>query len=141
MIVIKQTYPMISKSERPLNLMIQTSKEDYYIFLDTLLEIHSSYKREILNYFYNSRTSFPYSMFIARKELFDEFCEFIFPVLLVWRKNQKHGYTRQRRVMGYLGEYSLGLLLHVNILDIILFHSNFILIKKYIPKSNSILCS
>ena len=110
MIVIKQTYPMISKSERPLNLMIQTSKEDYYIFLDTLLEIHSSYKREILNYFYNSRTSFPYSMFIARKELFDEFCEFIFPVLFsVEEKIKKHGYTRQRRVMGYLGEYSLGL--------------------------------
>ena len=58
----------------------------------------------------NSRTSFPYSMFIARKELFDEFCEFIFPVLFsVEEKIKKHGYTRQRRVMGYLGEYSLGL--------------------------------
>lgn len=33
MIVIKQTYPMISKSERPLNLMIQTSKRIIIFFL------------------------------------------------------------------------------------------------------------
>lgn len=110
MIVVKQSCPMISKSERPLNLIIQTSKEDYFIFLDTLLAFHPNYEHEILDYFYNSRKSFPYSMFIARKELFDEFCEFIFPVLFeVEKKIMKHGYSRQKRVMGYLGEYSLGM--------------------------------
>lgn len=110
MIVIKQSHPMISKSERPLNLIIQTSKEDYFIFLDTLLDFYPEYKQEILDYFYNSRKSFPYSMFIARKELYDEFCAFMFPVLFeVEKKIIKHGYTRQKRVMGYLGECSLGL--------------------------------
>lgn len=57
MIVIKQTYPMISKSERPLNLMIQTSKEDYYIFLIRYLKSIQVITGDI-ELFYNSRTSF-----------------------------------------------------------------------------------
>ncbi len=109
-IVIKNSKPMLSKRERPTNLINVTSGEDYYLYLDTMMSFYPQYKKEIINYFYNSRKSFPYTMFIAKKEIYDDFCEFIFPVFFEIEKKAKiHGYTRQKRFMGYFGEYSLGL--------------------------------
>ncbi len=110
MITIKQNSKMLSKSERPINLIKMTSYEDYYLYMDTLLAVYPQYKKEIINYYYNSRLSVPYTMFVAKKEIYDEFCKFIFPVFFEIEKRMKpHGYTRQKRAIGYFGEFSLGL--------------------------------
>lgn len=59
---------------------------------------------------YDSKTFVPYSIFVAKKKLYDEFCEFVFPVLFELEKRIKeHSYSRQRRIIGYYGEWSLGL--------------------------------
>jgi hypothetical protein len=109
-LVIKQDSPMLSKRSRLKNLAWVTTSEDAILFLDTLLYMYPEYKQEIMDYFFNSRLSIPYSMFIAKKEIFDQFCEFIFPVFFEMEKKMKsHSYSRQKRAMGYFGEYSLGL--------------------------------
>ena len=109
-IVIKQDCPMNSKQERLTNLAKVTSTEDAYLFLDTLIYMYPQYKQTILDYYFNSRISYPYSMFIASKEIYDKYCEFIFPVFFQMEQIMKQsGYSRQKRAMGYFGEYSLGL--------------------------------
>lgn len=109
MIVIKSP-KMLSRMERANNLMHMTSQEDYYIFADVFLGMYPQYRSQFVKYFYNSKVSYPYTMLITKKELFDQYCEFIFPVLFeVEKKIKGHGYTRLKRTMGYFGEWSLGL--------------------------------
>jgi hypothetical protein len=109
-IAVAKSTSQLSRQERPDNLAHMTSQEDYYIFADTFLEIHPEYKDGFMRYFYHSRVSYPFTMFIAKKEVYDNFCEFMFPVFFALEKRLKeHGYSRQKRTMGYFGEYSLGL--------------------------------
>ena len=90
-------------------LQLATSQEDFFIFLDTLLEIHPECKKEIIDYFYNSNRFVPFTIFVAKKDVYDDFCEFIFPVLFeVEKRILPRKYTRQKRVMGYFGEWLLG---------------------------------
>lgn len=101
---------MIDRTSRARNLMSMTTQEDAYLFMDTVLSMHPEYYDAIYRYFYNSRFSYPYTMFIASKQLYDEFCEFLFPILFEVEKRMKpHGYTRLKRTVGYFGEWSLGL--------------------------------
>lgn len=87
-----------------------TSWEDAYLFADSILSVHPDSKEALLKYLYNSTDSFPYSMFIMRRELFDDYCNFMFPVLFdLERRIKPHGYSRQQRALGYFGEFSLGL--------------------------------
>lgn len=112
MIVVKSPL-MYSNHERAKNLMHITSIEDYYIFADTFLYMYPEYKKEFIEYFYNSRKSYPFQMFIAKKEIYDDYCNFMFPVLFEIEKRIKpHGYTRQKRTIGYMGEWFLGLYIY-----------------------------
>ena len=109
-LIVVRSPKMISQQECPDNLAHMTSQEDYYIFADTFLEIHPDYREGFVKYFYHSRFSYPYTMFISKKEIYDKFCEFMFPVFFAAEKRLKdHGYSRQKRTIGYFGEYSLGL--------------------------------
>lgn len=112
MITVKAGF-MASKRERARNLMLMTSQEDFYIFADTFLSMHPEYEAAFIEYFYNSRKSYPFQMFIATKEIFDDYCDFLFPVLFeIEKKTKAHGYTRQNRTMGYIGEWMLGLYIY-----------------------------
>ena len=98
-------YDVVSKG-----LISALSQEDYWLYIDTVLSIHPDAKEALLKYMYDSNTFVPYSIFVAKKKLYDEFCEFIFPVLFELEKRIKdHSYSRQRRIIGYYGEWSLGL--------------------------------
>lgn len=98
-------YDVVSKG-----LITALSQEDYWLYIDTVLSIHPDAKEALLKYMYDSNTFVPYSIFIAKKKLYDEFCEFVFPVLFELEKRVKdHNYSRQRRIIGYYGEWSLGL--------------------------------
>lgn len=112
MIVVKSN-SMFSKHERERNLMHMTSIEDYYVFADTFLSIYPEYESAYLEYFYNSRKSFPFQMFIAKKTVYDDYCKFMFPVLFEIEKRVKpHGYSRLKRTVGYFGEWFLGLYIY-----------------------------
>lgn len=111
-IVIKQQSVMVSRRQRELDLIRMTSLEDVYIFFDTFLSIYPEYEKQLVEYFYNSKDSVPYSMVIASKQMYDRICEFIFPVLLkIDEKIKNHGYSRENRAVAYIGEYALGLAL------------------------------
>lgn len=98
-------YDVVSKG-----LITALSQEDYWLYIDTVLSIYPDAKEALLKYMYDSNTFVPYSIFVAKKKLYDEFCEFVFPVLFELEKRIKeHSYSRQRRIIGYYGEWSLGL--------------------------------
>lgn len=118
MIVAKSPL-MFSNHERAKNLMHITSIEDFYVFADTFLYLHPEYKQEFIEYFYNSRKSFPFQMFITTKEKYDEYCNFMFPILFTLEKRLKpHTYTRQKRTIGYIGEWFLGLYIYCKKLNV-----------------------
>lgn len=86
------------------------SMEDFYIFLDALLEIHPEYKESVINYCYNSNRFIPCTMFLAKKSVYDDFCKTFFPVFFkIDSIMLTHGYSRLNRAIAYLGELSLGL--------------------------------
>lgn len=100
----------LSKRSRLKDLAFVTSQEDAYLFADSVLTIYPDCKDALLRYLYDSRNSYPYSMFLMRREQFDDFCKFAFPILFDLENRIKdHGYSRQQRTLGYFGEYMLGL--------------------------------
>ena len=103
----------VHKNSRIDDLAKMTSMEDAWLFIDELLSQYPDIKKSLLHFCYNSNESFPFSMFIAKKELYNAYCEFIFPVLFEMEKKAKlHGYARQKRMIGYLGEWSLGIFIY-----------------------------
>lgn len=95
------------------SMMYATSQEDFYIFMDTMLKMRPQYKDRIIDYFYNDNEWTPCTMFITRKEILDDFCEFLFPVLEELEKRiPRHPYSRQNRFIAYFGELSLGLYIY-----------------------------
>lgn len=86
-----------------------TSVECVHIFLSELLRLHPEYKDAIDSYC-NGNKFYKCAMFIARKEVYDDFCATMVPVLeAVDRLYSPMQFTRQKRAIGYLGEVSLGL--------------------------------
>lgn len=99
------------------SLAVLTSSEDCTIFIDTLLKLHPEYRQTVLEYFYKNRMLYRCNIFIARKELYDKYCETFFPVYFEAEKRmRRHPFSRQNRAIAYFGEYSLGLfIMHENL--------------------------
>ena len=109
-IIVAKNPDNLSDHQRMTDLIGVTSTEDAYLFADSFLSLYPQYHDAFLHYFYHSRKSYPFQLFIASKQLYDEYCAFMFPVLELFEQRSKpHGYTRQKRVVGYLAEYFLGL--------------------------------
>lgn len=103
----------MSKRSRLKDLASMTSQEDAYLFADSILTICPDCKDALLKYLYDSRRSYPYSMFLMRREQFEDYCNFIFPILFdLESRIKEHGYSRQQRALGYFGEFSLGLYIY-----------------------------
>lgn len=86
------------------------SMEDFYLYLNALLRLHPEYKDAVLDYCYNSNMFYRCTMFVAKKEIYDDFCETFFPVFFELDKTLlAHGYNRLNRAIAYLGELSLGI--------------------------------
>ncbi len=108
-IVTVQNYIGYEMNMNKTGLISSTTQEDFYIYLDTLITIHPEYKQKIIDYFYNYNKFVPFNMFVASKKIYDEYCEFVFPVLFEVEKRIKpHFYSRLKRVIGYMGEWTLG---------------------------------
>ena len=109
-IIAAKRKKQLCKYERLRNLAWYTSLEDTYLYIDTVLALYPDIEPALIKYFCNSRASYSYNMFIARKETYDAYCAFMFPVLFELEKRLKdRGYWRANRAMAYFGEWSLGL--------------------------------
>ncbi|WRS27300.1 DUF4422 domain-containing protein [Oscillospiraceae bacterium MB08-C2-2] len=84
--------------------------------IDTVLKIiktdYADAFKYAQDYFNQSKTTF-YNLFIMNKELFNEYCEFLFGVLfkLETEIDTSHYNSEKKRIIGYVGEHLLGIFL------------------------------
>ena len=99
-------------------LVYWTSLEDATIFIDSLLTLFPEFKNDVISYYFLGNKFSQCNMMLMPRDIFNEYCDFIFPVLLLTENRIKlSGYSRQRRVLGYLAETALGLWLAHNKLN------------------------
>ncbi len=90
-------------------------REDVYIMLDTILELYPNFRKEMIDYFYNSNQYSVFNMIVAEKRIFDEYCDFLFPLLnKIQHRLLPGAYFRQRRNLGYMAEALLGLWIKIS---------------------------
>lgn len=83
------------------------SLEDMTIMLMVLKKKNPDYEETLLKYL-NGHTLYAKNMFICKKELFDQYAEWLFDVLFECEKYIKPlPYTRGRRALAYMGEFLL----------------------------------
>ena len=113
------TNPRISMPNAFQSLVDCISIDNAFLFVDSLLSIYPNYKKVAVDYLLNSNEIIQCSMFIAKKEIYDEFCNFAFPVLLDYeRRIRDSGYFRMNRSVGYVGEMLLGLFIRARCLKV-----------------------
>lgn len=80
-------------------------KKDLDVLLKILHEKHPDWDKTVTSVFCNNQL-IPYNMFIARKELINDYCEWLFPILfdLETRLNLSDYSDYQKRVFGFLAE-------------------------------------
>lgn len=88
-------------------LRLSTCVEDVEIFMRCLKKI-SPKMWDFCLAFLNSNKCYPYNMFVMKKKDFDEFATWQFAVLEEMEHHVRlSGYSRMRRVFGYVGEVML----------------------------------
>ena len=88
-------------------LIRATCLEDTYIFVQCLKKIHNGYYNTAMKVLSGNAVS-PYNMFVTKKDVFNEFAQWQFDVLFEMAKYVKlSGYSRMRRVFGYMSEMML----------------------------------
>ncbi|MFG6381788.1 MAG: DUF4422 domain-containing protein [Muribaculum sp.] len=96
-------------------LVYWTCLEDATVFIDSILSLFPEYKEDVISYYFMENKFSQCNMMLMSKEKFYEYCNFIFPIIQLTESRIKiSGYTRQRRVFGYLAETALGLWLKHN---------------------------
>lgn len=95
------------------------TREDLYLLLAVLFDKCPQHKKVIIDYFYNNNHSTSFNMFISSKKISDKYCEWLFDILFELEKLLKEsGYSRLRRIYGYIGEYLLPLYCNINNLNV-----------------------
>ncbi len=108
-ILVANTHFFRSRDGVMDGLCTAVSTEDAWILIDTLLMMHPEYAEGIKMYFFDNHIFFKFNMFVMPQKLLDEYCNFIFPVLeTVEKRIKEHPYSRQKRAIGYMGEWMLG---------------------------------
>lgn len=99
--------PLIERGCMGVRLQKATCMEDVYILMNVL-------KKEFPDFyltaerFLNGNRCVPYNMFVMRKELFNSFAYWQFRILEEMEKKvHLSGYTRMRRIYGYMAEMLL----------------------------------
>ena len=89
-------------------LMHLTTRDDFYIMLMSLLKLYPEYKQTVINQLFNQNRCSCYNMFICRKNLCDEYCNWLFSIFNDMEKYVRLSkYTRLARLYGFLSEYLL----------------------------------
>lgn len=111
--------PLVLPSSVYNELVYWTTLEDTTIFIDSILSLFPEYKEDVISYYFMGNRFSQCNMMVMRKKAFEEYCNFIFPILKYTEDRIKlSGYTRQRRVLGYLAETALGLWIKHNNYDV-----------------------
>ena len=92
-----------------LRLNITTCMEDVQIFIDCIKKVSPQYYNSAIK-FLSGNTCYPYNMFVMKKHRFNLFAEWQFSILEEMEKHVRlSGYSRRRRIYGYMGEILLGI--------------------------------
>lgn len=89
-------------------------KDDWNIMIDAMRELHPEYINAV-DKVQNGNFYFAYNMFIARKDIFDDYCTWLFPILFYCE--EKIGVKAdnyQNRYIGFLAERLLTIYLTYN---------------------------
>lgn len=86
-----------------------TSYEDVYVLFDSIITRYPEFASHIKDYFFCNNHFTLCNMMLMKTELYNQYCNFIFSILDdVDCKGKISGYSRQRRVLGYLSEAMIG---------------------------------
>lgn len=89
-------------------LMHLTTRDDFYIMLMSLLKMYPSYKQTVLDHLFNRNRCSCYNMFICRKSICDDYCQWLFSIFDDMEKYVRLSkYTRLARLYGFISEYLL----------------------------------
>lgn len=81
--------------------------EDEAILLSVFKRLFPDYEKDALEYLYDYK-DYPFNMFIMRKDVFHDYCNFLFSILFECEKLMKPlPYTCSTRRMGYIAEFLL----------------------------------
>lgn len=99
--------PIIDRRSMATKLLRASCEEDYYIFLACIKKLYPNYYNTAIH-FLNNNKCIGYNMFIMRKTDFNNFAEWQFNILSEMENNVRlSGYTRMRRIYGYMAEMLL----------------------------------
>ena len=99
--------PLVEREYMGNRLCYSTCREDVEIFMRCLQKVSPEMWKTCLK-FLNGNVIYPFNMFVMRKTDFDNFAAWQFSVLEEMEKYVKlSGYTRMRRLYGYMAEMML----------------------------------
>lgn len=105
------TYLNCKNAKQDFLTNVPSAREtDYTLLIDTVIKKHPEYK-DAVERLENEQYRYFYHMFIMRRDLFFEYCDFVFPILfeIDSKIDYKNRGTRGGRVLGYLGEFLLSI--------------------------------
>lgn len=104
--------PLVERQCMGKRLCLASCLEDFEIFMRCLKTVSPNMWNSCLD-FLNSNVCYPYNMFVMKKCEFDKFASWQFAVLEEMEKYVRlSGYTRMRRVYGYMAEMMLPMWCH-----------------------------
>lgn len=112
-IIVPKKYWLLSTVEK------HYKKHHNYVDLQNIKTIiinkYPEYK-DSLKYVMNSRYTYPYNMFIAKDEVFNQYCEWLFDILFQYKNSNVIQYSDkyQERVYGFISERLLNVFLKKN---------------------------
>ena len=92
-----------------------TFEKDYRVLEDVIKDISPEYF-DSFKYVMNGISAHMFNMFVMKRELFNRYCEWLFPIILEADKRiDVTGYDRmQARAVAYYGEFMLDVWMHKN---------------------------
>lgn len=115
--------PCLSDKLLELKLARVLSLEDEVILLSIIKKIYPDYEHDIIDYLYDF-VDYPFNMFVMRRDMFNDYCNFLFSVLFECEKKMLNlPYTCSSRRLGYIAEF---------LLPIFCFHNNLRVRTEYV---------
>ncbi|MFT8425852.1 MAG: DUF4422 domain-containing protein [Liquorilactobacillus sp.] len=104
-------------------------KEDWLVMMEVLKKLEPNYYQTAIKYF-SGTFYYGYNMIIAKKRIFNEYCEWLFPILYETELRCKgKDSIYQNRYIGFLGEHLTGLFFWHNFEKYKIVHSKRIFLK------------
>lgn len=90
-------------------------REDWYLMKNAVVKLYPDMEKAFNEFFDTEKKMHCYNMFIARKEVLIDYCNWLFPILFELEKTVKLSeYEYQRRIFGFFSERLFNLYLFYN---------------------------